>query len=95
MNGVDGIVQPSCTDASILMYGSRGRSSGFHVVDLDPYGSASPFLDGAVQCVQDGGLLCVTCTDMAVLCGNATETCHAKYGSTSLHAKFVFMSIIL
>lgn len=24
-------------------------------VDLDPYGTASPFIDGAVQCVNDGG----------------------------------------
>jgi tRNA G26 N,N-dimethylase Trm1 len=31
--------------------------------DLDPYGTASPFLDAAVQAAKDGGLLCVTCTD--------------------------------
>jgi len=53
------------------------------VVDLDPYGTAGPFIDGAVQCITDGGkidilqimlaytyflgLLCVTCTDLAVL----------------------------
>ena len=36
----------------------------FDIVDLDPYGSASPFLDGAVQSVTDGGLLAITCTDM-------------------------------
>jgi N2,N2-dimethylguanosine tRNA methyltransferase len=38
----------------------------FDVIDLDPYGSAAPFMDAAVQSVKDGGLLCVTCTDMAV-----------------------------
>jgi tRNA G26 N,N-dimethylase Trm1 len=36
------------------------------VIDLDPYGSAAPFVDGAVQAVKSGGLICVTCTDMAV-----------------------------
>lgn len=29
------------------------------------------------------GLLMVTCTDMAILCGNGVEACHAKYGAIS------------
>ena len=37
------------------------------VVDLDPYGTAAPFIDAAVQSVNDTGLLCVTCTDLSVL----------------------------
>lgn len=28
----------------------------FDVVDIDPYGTASPFLDAAVQSVQNGGM---------------------------------------
>jgi tRNA (guanine26-N2/guanine27-N2)-dimethyltransferase len=68
------------------MYSLRSRKEQVHVVDLDPYGTAAPFLDAAVQCVNDGGkasmkhgvqgmtwpwpgLLCVTCTDLAVLAG--------------------------
>ena len=31
------------------------------VVDLDPYGTAAPFIDGAVQCVKDGGRLRTLC----------------------------------
>ena len=27
----------------------------FHAVDLDPYGSAAPFIEGALQCAADGG----------------------------------------
>ena len=59
----------------------------FDIVDLDPYGAPVQFLDGAVQSVANGGLLCVTCTDMAVLCGNAAETCYTKYGAVSLRGK--------
>ena len=33
------------------------------------------------------GLLCVTCTDMAVLAGNHGETCHAKYGAMPLRSR--------
>ena len=59
----------------------------FDVIDLDPYGSPTPFLDAAVQSVADGGLLCITATDMAVLCGNTPETCYTKYGAISLKTK--------
>lgn len=40
------------------------------VVDLDPYGTAAPFVDAAIGCIADGGLLAVTCTDLAVLAGS-------------------------
>ena len=48
----------------------------FDVVDLDPYGSPVPFLDAALQSVRDGGMLMVTCTDLAVLSGGNTGACH-------------------
>ncbi|GAB4826487.1 hypothetical protein Ancab_033382 [Ancistrocladus abbreviatus] len=60
----------------------------FDVVDLDPYGSPSVFLDSAVQSVVDGGLLMCTATDMAVLCGGNGEVCYSKYGSYPLRAKY-------
>ncbi|KAG2078277.1 N2,N2-dimethylguanosine tRNA methyltransferase [Suillus decipiens] len=33
----------------------RTEKTRVDVVDLDPYGTAAPFIDGAVQCVNDGG----------------------------------------
>jgi tRNA (guanine26-N2/guanine27-N2)-dimethyltransferase len=41
--------------ASMLMYQHRHPAKRVEVVDLDPYGTAAPFIDGAVQCVTDGG----------------------------------------
>lgn len=69
------------------MFNSRHPKKRFHVVDIDPYGCPSQFLETAVQCVEDGGLLLVTCTDMAVLCGNGPETSFVKYGSVALKIK--------
>lgn len=69
------------------MYGHRDRDKQFDVIDLDPYGCPSRFLDAAVQSIQDGGLLLVTATDMAVLAGNSPETCYSKYGAVSLRIK--------
>ena len=37
------------------MYNHRADKERVDVVDLDPYGTAAPFIDGAVQCVKDGG----------------------------------------
>lgn len=88
-NQVEHIIRPSQMDASLVMYQRRQPfSSRFDIIDLDPYGSPAEFLDGAVQSVSDGGMLAVTCTDMAVLCGNHSEACYAKYGSMPLKGKF-------
>ncbi|XP_071275071.1 tRNA (guanine(26)-N(2))-dimethyltransferase isoform X2 [Agelaius tricolor] len=87
-NGVEGLVTPQLADARMLMYQSKAQRQPFDVIDLDPYGSPAPFLDAAVQAVSEGGLLCVTCTDMAVLAGNSAETCYSKYGAVSLKGKF-------
>lgn len=70
------------------MYLNRNEEKRFDVVDIDPYGGANIFLDGAVQCVEEGGLLCITCTDLAVLCGNHAEACWSKYNSVSINKKY-------
>ncbi|XP_070838793.1 tRNA (guanine(26)-N(2))-dimethyltransferase isoform X1 [Chaetodon trifascialis] len=87
-NGVSHLLQASCRDANMLMYEMRGKKDRYDVIDLDPYGSPACFLDAAVQAVSEGGLLCITCTDMAVMAGNSGETCYSKYGSVSIKAKY-------
>lgn len=87
-NGVPaGLIETRQTDAKFLMYKlmdeNKDRNqpeTAIHFIDVDPYGGAQEFLDGAVQLVADGGMLGITCTDLAVLCGNHSETCFAKYG---------------
>uniref|UniRef100_A0A915JXG0 tRNA (guanine(26)-N(2))-dimethyltransferase n=1 Tax=Romanomermis culicivorax TaxID=13658 RepID=A0A915JXG0_ROMCU len=86
-NGVSHLVKPSRNDAIAVMHEHRIVSKRFDVVDLDPYGSPAHFLDSAVQSVADDGILMVTCTDMATLCGNTPEACFMKYGSMSLKSK--------
>ena len=58
--------------------GHRGK---YDVIDLDPYGTAAPFLDAAVQALYDGGLLCVTCTDSGVFASvGYAEKAFSQYG---------------
>jgi len=84
-NGVENLVTPYHEDATLLMY--QRRRDCFNAIDLDPYGSPSKYLDGAVQCISDGGILLVTATDMAILAGNFPEACRCKYGSISIKSK--------
>lgn len=67
----------------------RGKpipSRKYDVIDLDPYGTAAPFLDAAVQAVRsDGGILCVTCTDAGVWASNGyPEKSFSLYGGTPI-----------
>ena len=93
-NGVGARVQPTTGSASAHMYavgseskptlpnGGRGK---YHVIDLDPYGTATPFLDAAVQALANGGLLGVTCTDAGVFASVAyAEKTFSLYGGLPL-----------
>ncbi|TGZ72100.1 hypothetical protein CRM22_002289 [Opisthorchis felineus] len=84
LNGVGKHVDVTCMDAVELMHKCKTFTERFNVVDIDPYGTASPFLDSAVQCLHDGGLLCVTSTDAAVLCGSTPGTSMGKYGGLAI-----------
>lgn len=39
----------------MVMYEERGKKECYDVIDLDPYGSPSSFVDAAVQAVSEGG----------------------------------------
>lgn len=82
-------VRASHSDAILLMNQCTTPETQFDVIDLDPYGSASPFMNGAVQAVKDGGILLITCTDMAVLGGNQQDVCYTKYGGAPVKGSHV------
>ena len=66
-NGLQDKVIPTTSEAQLHLSASASKStSKYEVVDLDPYGTAVPFLDSAIQALVDGGLLCVTCTDASL-----------------------------
>jgi len=75
-------------DAIDLMNEQRKEKKFWDVVDLDPYGTAVPFLESAIQALADGGMLCVTFTDMAVLCARVPHVCFYKYGSAPLNKRY-------
>ncbi|KAL2833665.1 S-adenosyl-L-methionine-dependent methyltransferase [Aspergillus cavernicola] len=92
-NGLEKLIQPNNGDARIYMYNhlkpanshKNDTSGKFNVIDLDPYGTASPFLDAAVQGIKDEGLICITCTDASVWASNGyPEKAFSLYGGVPL-----------
>ncbi|MGZ7067023.1 MAG: tRNA (guanine(10)-N(2))-dimethyltransferase, partial [Methanobacterium sp.] len=47
-------------DANILLRKCRGK---FDVVDIDPFGTPSPFIESAGISLKSGGMICATATD--------------------------------
>jgi tRNA (guanine26-N2/guanine27-N2)-dimethyltransferase len=71
-------------NAIAYMY-SYCDKKGYDVIDLDPYGTAAPFLDAAIQAIQNDGLLCVTCTDSAIFASHGyLEKTYSQYGGLPL-----------
>ena len=88
------LIKVSQLDANILMYSHR--MDRVDVIDLDPYGTATPFIDAAIQAVSSDGLLCVTCTDMAVSAGiGYPEKCYANYGGMPAKQEYTHEVVII
>jgi len=83
-NGLDNIT--FCEkDASILLRLCKGK---FNVVDIDPFGTPSPFVDSAAVNLPRNGFLAVTATDTSALCGTYPEPCLRKYSSKPLKTEY-------
>lgn len=92
-------------NALALMYSLTAREGPskpdpkYEVIDLDPYGTAAPFVDAAVQATTDGGLLCVTCTDSSIFASTGyPEKTYSQYGglpSKGFHSHEVGLRLIL
>ncbi|KAF2167791.1 hypothetical protein M409DRAFT_65888 [Zasmidium cellare ATCC 36951] len=71
-------------------HGPHHVNAKYDVIDLDPYGTAAPFIDAALQALNDGGLLCVTCTDSGVFASTGyCEKTYALYGGMPVKGPFM------
>ena len=70
------------------LYSRYGREKRFDFVDVDPFGTPVGELQAAVSATSDGGILSVTATDTAVLCGVYPKVASRRYGATPLNNDF-------
>jgi tRNA (guanine26-N2/guanine27-N2)-dimethyltransferase len=87
-SGLTGRVEVKCMDANALLSLHSDPRERFNVVDIDPFGSPAPFIGSAVRAIVDGGLLALTATDMASLCGVHPNACFRKYGGKPLRTEY-------
>jgi tRNA (guanine26-N2/guanine27-N2)-dimethyltransferase len=86
-------VRVTTGNAVTHMYSQVGKGHSndpkYSVIDLDPYGTAVPFLDASIQALADDGLLCVTCTDSAIFNSMGyVEKTFSQYGGLPVKAEY-------
>ncbi len=83
LNGIDAKDMNVINDSIQRFANNSGER--FDVVDLDPFGSPAPNLYDIMKLVKRGGMLMVSATDTAVLCGAHARACMKRYGSVPVH----------
>lgn len=75
-------------EANHFLYSRFGRDEKFDLLDVDPFGSPGPFLQGAFAASSHQSVISVTATDAAVLCGVYPRVALRRYGSISRRSDF-------
>jgi tRNA (guanine26-N2/guanine27-N2)-dimethyltransferase len=75
-------------EATNFLSKHSGPRKRFDWVELDPFGTPSPFLESAIRACKIGGVVSITATDGAVLCGVYPRVCFRKYGGYSLNTEY-------
>lgn len=88
LNRVSDRVSVRLLEANLLLSLHASPLRRFDYIDIDPYGSPSPFLDAAVRASRKDGLIAITATDMAPLCGVNPRACRRKYGGRPLRTNY-------
>ena len=87
-NGVSDKVSVRFLDANLMLNLHSSPMNRLDYVDIDPFGSPSEFLDSTVRATRDGGVIALTATDMAPLCGVSPTACLRKYGGRPLRTVY-------
>src|SRR5712691_1360142 len=77
------------SEANTFLFSRFRRDSKFDFVDIDPFGTPVPYVQGGFGAAADGGVVSLTATDTAVLCGVYPEVCRRRYSSLPLKNEFM------
>ncbi len=88
LNGVSEKCVFTTEDTLLFLAEHSTPGKRFDVVDIDPFGSPTPFLAAALRAVKRGGLVSLTATDTAVLCGVYPKVALRRYGGLSMRCEY-------
>jgi tRNA (guanine26-N2/guanine27-N2)-dimethyltransferase len=88
MSGLSERITVRNEEANNLLGSYGAPRKRFDAIDIDPFGSPVLYLDSAIRALRNGGLLALTTTDMASLCGVYPKACIRKYGGRPLRAEY-------
>ncbi|WP_297979598.1 tRNA (guanine(10)-N(2))-dimethyltransferase [uncultured Methanobrevibacter sp.] len=83
LNDVDVTIDQK--EANIELRSNMGK---FDVIDIDPFGTPSPFVDSAGYNFKRDALLCLTATDTSCLSGTYPEPCIRKYNAKPYKSEY-------
>jgi tRNA (guanine26-N2/guanine27-N2)-dimethyltransferase len=87
-NSVQGRVKFSTKSANHFLEIHSKPGNRLGMIDVDPFGSPTRFVDSALRALQDEGMLSVTATDTAPLNGVYRQVAFRKYFGYSLKTDF-------
>ena len=77
-------IEANALNKSIQEFASS-YDGAFDFIDLDPFGSAAPYIYDLMKVSKGNTRLMVTATDTAVLCGAHSNACFREYFSIPMH----------
>ncbi|MFP3984504.1 MAG: tRNA (guanine(10)-N(2))-dimethyltransferase [Candidatus Bathyarchaeia archaeon] len=87
-NGLADKIVVANEDANLLLSHFGAPRKRFDYIDVDPFGSPIIYVDSALRALRRGGLLALTATDLAPLCGVHPKACMRKYGGRPLRTEY-------
>jgi tRNA (guanine26-N2/guanine27-N2)-dimethyltransferase len=87
-NGLVSKIVVENEDANVLLSRFAAPRKRFDYVDVDPFGSPMPYIDSTLRATRRGGMLALTATDLAPLCGIHPRACVRKYGGRPLRTEY-------
>ena len=88
LNNVEDKVVVFNEDANLFLSQNAAPRKRLDYIDIDPFGTPVRYLDCALRALRNGGMLGLTATDMAPLCGVHPRACLRKYGGVPLRTEY-------
>ncbi|MDQ3948333.1 MAG: tRNA (guanine-N1)-methyltransferase, partial [Thermoproteota archaeon] len=88
LNSVTGRCYFSIEEVCKFLLKGDKEGNRYSIVDLDPFGTPSRHVDCVLRSVLDSGLVSITATDTAVLCGVYPKVCLRRYYGRPLNNSY-------